>query len=89
MDKIKEMIEARQAPGAIIRHPAGETRYISTLARYPDDPRANVTCMAEAHRKAAEDGKEIKNVEDVIPRTRPEHKAESFSKTFDTNWRNA
>ena len=89
MDKIREMIEAKQAPGAIIRHPAGETRYISTLARYPDAPRANVTCMAEAHRKAAADGKVIQNVEDVVPGTRKEHRSESFSETFDKNWRKA
>jgi len=89
MDKIKEMIEARQAPGAIVRHPAGETRYISSLAKYPNDPRANVTSMAEAHRKAAAQGKEIKNVEDVVPGQRKDHSADSFSKTFDTNWRKA
>ena len=89
MDKIKEMIEARQAPGLIISHPAGETRYISSLARYPDDPRAKVTCLTEARRKAAEDGKEIKKVEDITPGTRKEHRSESFSETFDRNWRNA
>ena len=89
MDKIQEMIEARQAPGAIIRHPAGETRYISSLAKFPNDPRANVTSMAEAERKAEAQGKTIRNVEDVLPGIRREHSAGSFSETFDTNWRKA
>jgi len=86
VDKIKEMIEARQAPGAIIRHPAGETRYISTLARYPDDPRANVTSMAEARRKAAQQGKEILTVDEALA-SREEAQQESFSEVFDKKWK--
>jgi len=89
MDKIREMIEARQAPGAIIRHPAGESRYISSLAKFPNDPRANVTSMTEAHRKAAAQGKEIKKAEDLVPGKRKEYSAKTFSETFDTNWRKA
>jgi len=86
VDKIKEMIEARQAPGAIIRHPACQTRYISTLARYPDDPRANVTSMAEARRKAAQQGKEILTVDQALD-ARKEVKQESFGKVFDKKWK--
>ena len=86
VDKIKEMIEARQAPGAIIRHPAHETRYISTLARYPDDPRANVTSMAEARRKAAQQGKEILTVDEALA-SRKEVQQESFSEVFDKKWK--
>jgi hypothetical protein len=86
VDKIKEMIEARQAPGAIIRHPAGETRYISTLARYPNDPRANVTSMTEATRKAEQQGKEILTVDEALT-SRKEVKQESFSEVFDKKWK--
>ena len=86
VDKIKEMIEARQAPGAIIRHPAGQTKYISTLARYPDDPRANVTSMTEAHRKAAQQGKEILTVDQALD-ARKEVKQQSFSDTFKKQWK--
>tara|TARA_R110000824_G_scaffold246105_1_gene435190 strand:- start:23956 stop:24225 length:270 start_codon:yes stop_codon:yes gene_type:complete len=89
MDKIQEMIEARQAPGAIIRHPAGETRYISSLAKFPNDPRANVSSMTEAHRKAEAQGKTIGKVEDLLPGSRREFSAKKFSETFDTNWRKA
>tara|TARA_Y100000590_G_scaffold396751_1_gene477729 strand:+ start:1452 stop:1730 length:279 start_codon:yes stop_codon:yes gene_type:complete len=86
VDKIKEMLEARQAPGAIIRHPAGQTKYISTLARYPDDPRANVTSMSEARRKAAQQGKEILTVDQALD-ARKEVKQESFSDTFKKQWK--
>jgi hypothetical protein len=86
VDKIKEMIEAKQAPGAIIRHPACETRYISTLARYPNDPRANVTSLAEARRKAAQQGKEIVTVDEALD-SRKEVRQESFSDVFDKKWK--
>ena len=69
-DNIREIIESGQAPGLIIKHPAGQTKYISSLARYPNDPRANVTSMAEARRKAAQQGKEIISIDDVSPSNR-------------------
>jgi len=67
---IKEIIESGQAPGLIIRHPAGETKYISSLAKYPGDPRANVSSMMEATRKAEAQGKKIIRAEDIDPGTR-------------------
>ena len=83
-DKIREIIESRTAPGILVRHPAGEQRYISTLARYPGDKEAYVTSISEAKRKAKAQGKEIKNVEDVSPVEKKE--SPTFAETFNRNW---
>ncbi len=69
-DNIREIIESGQAPGLIVRHPAGQSKYISSLARYPGDPNANVSSITEAERKAEAQGKKLINVEDVDPGNR-------------------
>lgn len=69
-DNIREIIESGQAPGLIIRHPAGQSRYVSTLARYPGDPNANVSSVTEAERKAEAQGKKLINIDDVDPGNR-------------------
>jgi len=79
-DNMREIIESRQAPGLIIKHPAGQTKYISSLARYPGDPHANVSSVTEAERKARAQGKEIISIDDVSPSNRkPKAEDPSFS----------
>ncbi|MDZ7378494.1 MAG: hypothetical protein ONB06_04025, partial [candidate division KSB1 bacterium] len=51
MGKLEEMLAARQAPGVITdKRRFGGGKYVASLARFPGDPEAHISSMAEARR---------------------------------------